>query len=204
MRKDSMMRRWTILRLAAVAALAGGTAWAQSRLAPDPTPRLPSQPGQGMPTEDARALQRAALFAEAQIEAGQLGARQGRSPELRRLGESIAADHARIRQDLSAIAGDRRLAMQDRAAAGVQDPGLDRLRQATPEAFDRAFLARQLGLYRPMAELFQTLASNSPDPVLQRFGIVALAAVRAHFEAARGLGEPMGLRVDTVEPPPQY
>lgn len=55
-----------------------------------------------------------------------------------------------------------------------------------------------------MAELFQTMASNSPDPALQRLGISVLAAVRTHFETARKLGEPMGLRAETVENPPQY
>ncbi len=55
-----------------------------------------------------------------------------------------------------------------------------------------------------MAELFQSTASNSADPALQRLGITVLAAVRSHFDAARRLAEPMGLRVDIVENPPHY
>jgi predicted outer membrane protein len=94
--------------------------------------------------------------------------------------------------------------LSDRTAAGIEDRSLEALRQAGGEAFDRAFLSRQLALYRPMAELFQNMASNSPDPALQRLGITVLASVRSHFETARKLGEPMGLRVETVENPPQY
>ena len=48
------------------------------------------------------------------------------------------------------------------------------------------------------------MASNSPDAALARFGITALASVRAHFETARALGARFGLRVDTIENPPQY
>jgi hypothetical protein len=55
-----------------------------------------------------------------------------------------------------------------------------------------------------MAELYQTMASNSPDAALARFGITALASVRARFETARALGARFGLRVDTIEDPPQY
>ena len=109
-----------------------------------------------------------------------------------------------FRQAVGTIAAERKLELPDRTAAGIEDPGLAALQRASGEAFDRAFLARQLGVYRPMAELFQAMASNSPDPALQRLGITALAAVRAHFETARKLGEPMGLRVETVESPPQY
>ena len=198
-----MLRRTTLL-LAVAGVLAAGAAGAQTRIAPDPTPRLPPQPGQGMALEDVRALQRAARFCDAQVEAGQLGAQRATSPELRQLAGAIAADHTRFRRDIVAIAAARHLELPDRAAGQVKDPSLDALHQASKDSFDRGFLARQLGLYRPMAELFQSMASNSPDPALQRLGITVLASVRAHFDAARKLGEPMGLRADTVESPPQY
>lgn len=198
-----MLRRTTLL-LAGTAALAAGTARAQTRLTPDATPRLPPQPGQGMPAEDVRALQRAARFTDAQVEAGRLAAEKASAPAVRELGQAIATDQARFRESIGAIAAERKLELPDRAAAGVPDPGLAALRQASGDAFDRAFLARQLGLYKPMAELFQSMASNSPEPALQRLGITVLSSVRAHFETARKLGEPMGLRVDTVENPPQY
>ena len=198
-----MLRRTTLL-LAGATTLAGGAARAQTRITPDPTPRLPSQPGQGLAIEDLRALQRAALFCDAQVEAGQAGAQNAASPAVRQLAQSIAEDNGRFRQLIATIAAEQKLELPNRAAARVQDPGLTALQQASGEAFDRAFLARQLGLYKPMAELFQSMASNSPNPTLQRLGITVLAAVRAHFETARKLGEPMGLRVETVENPPQY
>ncbi|TCZ50976.1 DUF4142 domain-containing protein [Roseicella aquatilis] len=198
-----MLRRTTLI-LVGAALLPGGASRAQTRITPDPNPRLPPQPGQGMPVGDVRAVQRAALFCDAQAEAGQLGAQKAGAPAVRQLAQDIAADHARFRQAFGAIAAERKLDMPNRAAARIQDPSLDALQQASGEAFDRAFLSRQLGLYRPMAELFQNMASNSPDPALQRLGIQVLSSVRSHFETARKLGEPMGLRVDTVENPPQY
>lgn len=199
-----MLRRTLLFLFGSVVGGAALPATAQTRITPDPSPRLPSQPGQGMAVEDVRGLQRAALFCDAQAEAGRLGAQKATAPAIRQLAEAIAADHDRFRRSIGEIAAARQVQLPDRATAGIQDTSLAALQQANGEAFDRAFLARQLGLYRPMADLFQTMASNSPDPALQRLGITVLAAVRAHFETARKLGEPMGLRVDTVENPPQY
>jgi predicted outer membrane protein len=201
-----MLRR-TLLLAAIPAALfvaPRGEALAQSRIIPDPTPRLPAQEGQGLSAEDARSLQRAARLSDAQIEAGRLGAEKAGSAEVKQLATSIAEEHARLRQTLGNLATEHRVELQGRDAAGIEDRSLATLRQASGEAFDRAFLARQLGLYRIMARLYQTMASNSPDPALQRLGITALAALRAHFETARTLGARFGLSADTIENPPQY
>ena len=197
-----MLRR--TLLLAALLAAPLGEALAQTRIVPDPTPRLPAQPGQGLSAEDARSLQRAARLSEAQVEAGRLGAERAGGAEVRQLAASIAEEHARLRQALGTLAAEHQVALQGREAAGIEDRSLGALRQASGEAFDRAFLARQLSLHRIMAQLYQTMASNSPEPALQRFGITALAALRAHFETARTLGAGFGLSADTVENPPQY
>jgi predicted outer membrane protein len=197
-----MLRR--TLLLAAVLAAPSGAAWAQTRLVPDATPRLPAQPGQGLAAEDVRSIQRAARLSAVQVEAAGLAAERASGAEIKQLAARIGEDHARFRQALADLAATHRVDLPDRQAAGIEDRSLAALRSASGEGFDRAFLARQLGLYRPMAELYQTMASNSPDHALNRFGITALAAVRAHFETARQLGARFGLSVDTVENPPQY
>lgn len=200
-----MLRRTLLLAagFAVPLCLAGGT-WAQRSLVPDPTPRIPAQPGQGLPVEDVRSLQRAARLSDVQAEVGRLATEKATSAEIRQLAARIAEDHARFRRTVGELAAARRVELPDREAAGIEDRSLTTLRETTGEAFDRAFLARQLSLYRPMAELYQTMASNSPDTMLARFGILSLAAVRAHFETVRALGSRSGLSVDTIESPPQY
>ena len=87
--------------------------------------------------------------------------------------------------------------MQGREAAGIEDRSLTALGGMTGQDFDRAFVERQLQLYPRMAELYQTMASNSPEPALARFGITALAALRRHFETAKALGTRFGLSTGT-------
>lgn len=202
-----MLRHMLICTMALVAStgVAPGEASAQASIRPDATPRLPSQPGQGLAVEDVRSLQRAAQLSNAQIEAGRLGAEKAVGTELRQLAASIAGDHARFREMVGGIASKHGVELPPREAAGTEDRSLATLRDATAgEAFDRAFLARQLGLYPSMAELYQTMASNSPDTGIARFGITALAVLRAHFETTKTLGARFGLSAEAVGKPPQY
>ena len=178
--------------------------WAQRSLVPDPTPRLPPQPGQGPPVEDVRSLRRAARLSDAQVEAGRLAAERATNTEVKQLAAGISEDHARLRRTVGELAAARRMELQDQEPDGAEVRPPVTLREATGEAFDRAFLDWQLGLYRPMAELYQTMASNSPDPALARLGITALAGVRSRHQTARALGLRQGLRVDAVGSPPQY
>jgi len=115
----------------------------------------------------------------------------------------MAADNGGFRDAFGELARARGIELAGGATAAA-DASLATLRDVAGEAFDRAFLARQLGLYPAMAELFQSMASNSPDPGLQRLGIAVLATLRRQFDTARALGAPMGLRAETVENPPQY
>jgi predicted outer membrane protein len=178
---------------------------AQASLRPDPTPRLPPQPGQGLPAEDVRFLQRAARLTEAQSEAGRIAAERASSPDVRRLASAVADENARRYQRIVAIAAARKVVLQaNPAEAATADPSLAALRQAAGEAVDRRFLARQLGLYPLEADLYQTEASNSPDRELSRLGIEALAVLRQHVETAQALGAPLGIQADAIEAPPQY
>lgn len=190
--------------LAASACAASVEARAQASIRPDPTPRLPAQPGQGLALEDARSLQRAARLSDEQIEVGRLGTEKSATPEIKRLAASIAEDNARFRRMVDELAATHRVELLQREAAGTESRSLAALREGTGEAFDRAFLERQLRLYPSMAELYQTMASNSPDTAIARFGITALAALRAHFESAKALGARFGLTAEVIEKPPQY
>ncbi|CAH2601802.1 conserved exported protein of unknown function [Rhodovastum atsumiense] len=183
----------------APALFAARSAVAQASLRPDPTPRLPPQPGQGLPAEDVRFLRRAARLSEAQQEAGRLAAAAAATPEIRQLAEAVAGEHATLLRELIAYAAKHGVDLQ-----ASEDTSLAGLRTARGEEMDRRFLARQLGLYAPLAEMYQAEASNTPDKELGRLAIAALAALRMRFETARQLGTGYGLSVETVEAPPQY
>jgi predicted outer membrane protein len=200
-----MPKRRRLLAAAILLGAAPRLARAQANLMPDRTPRLPPQPGQGLPAEDLRFLQRAARLSAAQSEAGRIAAERASGPDVRALGAAVAEEATRLSQRLAALATARGVELPGgQADEAGGDASLAALRAASGEDVDRRFLSRQLALYPVQAEMFQAAASNSPDREVARLGIEALAALRAQFETAQQLGARFGLRADTVGNPPQY
>ncbi|MBX6747357.1 MAG: DUF4142 domain-containing protein [Acetobacteraceae bacterium] len=201
-----MLRRRLLLPAIFLAAVTARGAPAQVSIMPDTAPRVPPQPGQGLPAEDVRFLRRAVRLSGAQAEAGRLAAEKATSPEVRRLGAEVAKEQTELRQKLENLAKARGIDLQqaETATDASEDSSLAALRQASGDEVDRRFLTRQLGLYTEQAKMYQTAASASPDAELSQIAIAALAALRRHFETARHLGAPYGLKADTVEAPPQY
>jgi predicted outer membrane protein len=197
-------RALLLAALASPALFAGRRAAGQANLRPDPTPRLPPQPGQGLPPEERQFLRRASRLSAAQEEAGRIVAEKASSEDVRQLARSVAEDHASLGRAIAAFAGKHSVDLKGGEAPEPPDASLAALRGASGEDAERRFLSRQLALYTPLAELYQTEASNSPDKELGRIAIEALASLRARFETARQIGQRYKLSVDTVENPPQY
>ena len=79
-------------------------------------PRLPPQPGQGLPLEDQRFLERAANLSEAEIEAGRLGAEKTSSPGLKEISQQLTADHQKLLQSVQELARKNRVALKAHAS----------------------------------------------------------------------------------------
>lgn len=213
-----MLRRTLLLLNAtALAAMPGGggagEARAQANIRPDPTPRLPPQPGQGPALEDARFLRGAAALSAAEVEAAAAAqAAGGADEEVRRLAAGLAERHRRLREEIAALAQARGVDLAPSAEAA--GPGgrvaearrrLDGLRGAGA-ADARAFLAAQIEVHPVLVEMYQVQASNTPDQELGSFAIRALVGLQEDFAAVVRLGEARGLRRPDhlLSNPPQY
>jgi predicted outer membrane protein len=206
-----MLRR-TLLHTASFAALLGGAgeARAQASIRPDPTPRVPPQPGQGLPLEDVRFLRGATALSTAEAEAAAATAQAG-DEEVRRFAAHLAERHRGLAEQIAALARARGV---DPAAAPGTSPGgrvaeakrrLEALRGAAA-GDGRAFLTAQLELHPVLVEMYQTQASNTTDHELGSFAIRTLVGVQEDFATAVRLGEGRGLRrpEHLLSNPPQY
>ena len=89
-----------------------GPAWSQANLRPDPHPRVPPQPGQSLPLEDALFLKEAAWPARS----GRAGAARGRESAGRCASLAcprIAETHGRLAGDLKRLTDGRTLPPAD-------------------------------------------------------------------------------------------
>lgn len=213
-----MLRR-TILLAAAVPAVgfAAGGARAQANIVPDSTPRLPPQPGQGLPLEDARFLRDAAALSAAEVEAAGLAAERAGDEETRRLAAGLAERHRRLAEQLRGFAGVRGVALDAPETGGGGTAGgrparakrrLETFGTVSAPGGDlgRDFLAAQIEVHPVLVEMYQTEASHTPDRELGRFAITALVGLQEDFAAAVRLGERHGLRRPDrlLANPPQY
>ena len=147
-----MLRRMLLPAIAFVSCARKGLA--QSSLRPDPAPRLPPQPGQGLPAGDVRFLARVRRLSEAQVEAGRIAAGKASDPAVRELGAKIAEEQAGLLRRLDALAESHRLDPRPATGGGnPNDASLAALRQASGEEIDRRFLARELALYPSLEEM---------------------------------------------------
>lgn len=91
------MKRSFVLA-ACILPLLAGTAVGQANIVPDPSPRLPPQPGQGLPLEDLRFLERGTDQSAIQMKIGKLAAERASDEAVRQFGSQVATDHKQIWQ----------------------------------------------------------------------------------------------------------
>lgn len=197
------MKRALVLA-ACILPLLGGNVMAQANIVPDPMPRLPPQPGQGLPLEDVRFLEEGIKKSTIQIEVGELAAEKASDQAVRQLGSQVATDHEQIRQTLIELAQQRDIEVSAQASENAEGSAMDRLQEESGEAFDRTFLDLQLGVGQQIVDLYQRQASHSTDTELASFAITTLVQLQQHFTTAQQLGAPYGLSTETVGQPPQY
>ena len=203
-----MLRRMFLLAMAAVPA---GEAWAQSNIMPDTSPRLPPQPGQGLPAADVRFLRDAEALSTAQAEAAQAAAGRMQDEETRRFAQALAEHHRRLAQEVSALAGQV-------VPGGVRSPAsppagrvaevLRRLEQmrGAADLDARRFLAAQLEIHPVLIEMYQTQASQTTIRELGHYAITAMVGLQEDFSTAARLGQRYGLNPPErlLSNPPQY
>jgi putative membrane protein len=197
------MRIW-LAATGLVLLLANGTAFAQTSIRPDPTPRLPPQAGQGLPLEDRQFLSRALNLSEAEIEAGRLAMQKASDPAIKDFSQRLATEHEKLRDAQRQFAQQNGITMDPHASRSWWEGELQRLERLSGPEFDREYLQWQLQTHLAMVKLYQVQASNTPQMELASFAITRLAEIQRLFDQAKQLGARHGVAIDTVSQPPQY
>ncbi|KAA0572903.1 DUF4142 domain-containing protein [Azospirillum sp. Sh1] len=194
-------------------ALMPAPVWSQANLRPDPNPRVPPQPGQSLPYEDALFLKEAALAGRGQAELGRIVAERATDDALRALGQRIADTQRTLGSEIERLASSRNLppastlkqeeADRFGAAGTVTNPANARedlsakavqsLSEASGEAFGKTYVEAQLRLHDRLVDLYQTEASNSPDRELSTFAITSLVAIQKDRDSLYQMAGRFGL-----------
>lgn len=206
------MRKIAALALLGIA-LIPGPVWSQANIRPDPTPRVPPQPGQALPLEDALFLKEALAASQGQVELGRLAAGKTSDSALKKVAAEIAGTHATLAEHLKRFAHGRALPPADQvkpeqadrfgAAGAVTDPAnvqggmaqeaLKSLSGANGDAFSKSYVQTQIPIHDRLVDLYQTEASNTPDRELATYAITSLVAIQKNRDALRRVARQFGL-----------
>lgn len=217
------MRRIALIA-AFAAALSSGSAWAQANLRPDPNPRVPSQPGQSLPAEDALFLREAAAASEGQAGLGRLAAEKAPDDALRAVARQIADTHRKLGEELKRLTQGRNLPPPDQtkperadkagAADAVTNPanaqgGMAKeaekaLAGQSGDAFGKGYVEAQLRIHDRLVDLYQTEASGTPDRELATFAITHLVGIQKDRDALRQLAGRFGIKAPAEGQAIQY
>lgn len=200
--------------LALGAVLWSGSAWSQANLRPDPTPRVPPQPGQSIPVEDALFLKEALGTSQDQMELGRLAAEKAPDDAMKALAKGIADTHAKLAEHLKHLTEGRALPPADQlkperadrfgAAGAVTNPAnaqggmaqdaLKALSGTSGEAFAKGYIDAQLRIHDRIVDLYQTEASNTPDRELATYAIISLVSIQKDRDALRQMAGRFGIK----------
>ena len=201
-----------------------GSAWSQANLRPDPSPRVPPQPGQTLPIEDALFLNGAMAASQGQADLGRLAAEKAPDETFKSLTQGIAETHKKLSEHLKGLTQGRNLPSAGQlkpertdaldAAGAVTDPanaqeGMARdavkaLSDASGEAFAKGYIEAQLRIHDRIVDLYQTQASNTPDRQLATYAIISLVAIQKDRDALRQMAGRFGIKAPAEGQAVQY
>jgi len=121
-----------------------------------------------------------------QIALGRLAVQQASSPDVKQLGQRMIDDHRKMNEELTTIAGGKRIALPGEAQARTKHQAtIARLETLSGDAFDRAYVADMATGHAQEVARFDREASRGQDPELQAFARKTLPIVRDHLALVR-------------------
>ncbi len=122
-----------------------------------------------------------------EVKAGQLGAEQGHTQDIKDQGATEAHDHQLVGEKLKSIAGDAGIQFPDMLNAGFQKK-LDDLKALSGEAFDAAYLRDMEDIHAKDGAAFAKESKTGSNPALKAFAAETHRIVLRHIGELKAIG----------------
>lgn len=144
-------------------------------------------PGASIAQSDVRWMEKAVRVQAAQVEAGKLAQVQGQSGQVQVVGKSLAADNARLFDELNALATQKRVVLPNQPD-GAHQSELRKLAGMKAADFDREYFnAAGLKDTEDAAALYADGVENLKDADLKAYAVRSLAAAKQQHELLRAV-----------------
>ncbi len=182
-----MIRRthWTFLATSLAVLSLGGCGTAD-KAATTVQSAAEAQTSRTLSTTDATFINEAAASGLAEAQFGQLAARKGAARSVRRFGQQMAAEHAKLNQEIRQLARNKGLSPATTLDAESRQ-AYDMLRGLSGRAFDRAYLQETLTGHQEQLALFQREVQDATDPEVKAFAARYIGVLQHHLDEAERL-----------------
>jgi putative membrane protein len=126
-----------------------------------------------------------------EIDASKLAADKAKSKEVKDLAQGLVSDHTAAAEKLkAAVQADGKLALpKDDKPDAKHAKTLEKLKEASGEAFDRTYLEAMLTGHKESLERYKGYAASGDNAVLKKFAEEIAPIVAAHLEAVQKLSK---------------
>jgi len=120
-----------------------------------------------------------------EVHMGQMAVQQGQSPEIKKLGSTIVADHTKANNQLMEIATKRGVKLDVRHK-------MDKMSKRDMENFDQAWLAMMVNDHQKDIAAYERQAKMGTDPELKAFAKKTLPVLQKHLKLVQAAQKKMG------------
>ena len=138
-----------------------------------------------MSDADRQFLMMAAKDGMKEVHMGQMAAQQGQSPEVKKMGQQIAADHTKANQQLMAIA----------AKKGIKpdtNHKMDKMSKRDMNNFDQAWIGMMINDHQKDIAAYQRQAQQGADADLKAYAKKTLPVLQKHLKMVQQAQKKMG------------
>lgn len=133
-------------------------------------------------------LQGAAEDGMAEVEIGRLAAQKAASAEVKKFGQMMAADHAKVNAEVKALAAKKNVTLPDMSSIKSM---VDDMREMSRADFEREYVDAMVEDHEADVAAFQAQADNSADADIKAFAAKTLPTLKMHLEKIKEIQSKM-------------
>jgi len=126
-----------------------------------------------------------------EVELGKLAMNNAASPEVKKFGERMVADHTKANEELKTAAGKASITLPDRLPA-EKTKELDTFKNLKGAEFDKAYISHMVKDHEKAVTMFTKASKDLKDPALKGFAEKTLPTLQDHLKTAKKINDNIG------------
>jgi putative membrane protein len=135
-----------------------------------------------------------------EVEAGRLAASKAANAKVKSFGQMMVDDHSKTTNDLKALIDDKKVEAKLPASLDQDHQAkLDKLKDLSGDAFDRAYIPTQVSGHEKAVDLFQNYADTGENADLKQWAQKTLPTLKGHLDEAKQLSSEIKMAADDTD-----